>query len=257
MGHLPDPQLHKWSDRDALSAAILNHDFGALHGLAEMAADLAATPDPEVAKALARVARIEGRISALEHYTTSTPRQRGEREFTPLASFATLLQQVNELAAPLREAAAEAADRRHAEQVLESRLALVESTPLPPPAPSVAEFEQLQAELEEARAEASAASQRADQLRTDLAELRSHLETGEREKTTRFVPLPAFAALQQRLEAFQAVAASVEAMRAEIARLQQLVADTDRREVLQRQFTPRSAFAYLLRRVERLEGRPT
>jgi hypothetical protein len=264
MAHLPDPKLHRWETGQQISSAVLNHDFGALHALAEYAADLAVTPDPNAAEALQRVGNAESRIAALERRNQATARELGEREYTPLATFGALVQQVSVLRDPLREATttlrSEVSRRHAAEAALAARLALVESTPKPPAAPSVEAFEQLQAELAEARAEASAAAWQAERLRTDVAELRQHLaDTHAERMRAPFVPLSALAGLLKRMDAFQASTAAedVAAIRGEVARLGRLIADTDRREVLQRQFTPRSAFAYLLKRVERLEGRPT
>jgi hypothetical protein len=242
MAHLPDPKLHKWETGQQISSAVLNHDFGALHMLAEYAADLALEPDPNAAEALARVTNAESRIAALERYNANTARERGEQQFTPLATFGALVQQVSALADPLHEAAGllslEAATRRAAEESLSHRLALLEAKPPAPPAPSVAEFEQLRAEL---------------------AAFCASVEAAARNNRTRFVPLPALAALLKRMDAFTASTAAddVKAMRDEVARLHRLIADTDRRAMLHRMYTPRAAFAYLLRRVERLEGRKT
>jgi hypothetical protein len=264
MAHLPDPKLHRWEGGQPISAGVLNRDFGALHALAEYAADLAVTPDPNAAEALQRVGSAEGRIAALERRNQATARELGEREYTPLATFGALVQQVSALRDPLAHAAAQLrteTTRRHGiERTLEQRLALVESTPKPPPAPSVEAFEQLQVELAAARAEARAATAELAGMRADVAGLRQHLaDTHAERMRAPFVPLSALAGLLKRMDAFQASTAAedVAAMRGEVARLERLIADTDRREVLQRQFTPRSAFAYLLKRVERLEGRPT
>jgi len=46
-------------------------------------------------------------------------------------------------------------------------------------------------------------------------------------------------------------------MRTEVAGLHRLIADTDRKDALHKMFTPRAMALYMLRRIERLEGRKT
>lgn len=253
MGHLPAPTLHKWASGDRLFADQLTHNFGALHGLVEAAAALAVEPDRNGAEALQRVTNAETRIAALERYNRSTPRERGEKQWAPLAAFGELVQQVSRLRDPMDQAIqhlrADVRRRRAAEQALGDRIAAVETRPAPPPAPSLAAFRMLSAELDAARAEAQALREQIAQLRTDLAAQREQAETSVS------IASSLYRQLESRMATFEASTAAkdVVEMRGEVQRLQRTLDNTDRKEALQRFFTPRAAFAYLMRRVERLE----
>lgn len=97
MSHLPDISLKTWRPGEGLSAASLNDNFAALRGLIEVAMVAALTPDVAAVGNEVAIARHDQRIAALEHLTSLHARQRNEREVTPLAYTAMVMQQVREL----------------------------------------------------------------------------------------------------------------------------------------------------------------
>lgn len=105
MSHLPDIALRTWKSGQGLAAADLNANFAALLSLIETVMHAALTPDPAGVANEVRIGNHEERISALEALVTMHARQRNERELTPLAYTAAVMQQVRELREPVLEAA--------------------------------------------------------------------------------------------------------------------------------------------------------
>lgn len=259
MSHLPEVQLHEWKSGQPISASVLNRDFGTLRDLIDYAADLAVTPDTAGTEALQRVTLAEDRIAALEWRNEATARELGEKEYTPLATFGAFVLHVNTLTDPLAQAAAElraeVQRRTVADAAFAGRLTEVEARPAPPPSPTIQQFRQLQAELAEARAEVEVAHATVRELRRGFLSF-----TDQMLEQVAILGRAAgiqYVELQQRMDAFAASTAAddVAEMRKELAQAHRLIADTDRKEELHKTFTPRSAFAFMLQRLERLEKR--
>lgn len=133
MSHLPPTLLKTWKPGEGLSAASLNANFTALLGLIETAMVTALQPDPAGVGNEVRLGGLEKRAAALEGLVAMHARQRNEREVTPLAYTAAIMQQVRELREPMQEAQAKlAAAHAHAQSLHdthERRLARLEQQP--------------------------------------------------------------------------------------------------------------------------------
>lgn len=104
MSHLPDIKLHVWEPRKPLAAADLNANFGKLLSLIETAMVTALQPDPAGVGNEVKLGDHAHRIALLEKLVAMHARQRNERELTPLAYTAAIMEQVRELREPIHEA---------------------------------------------------------------------------------------------------------------------------------------------------------
>lgn len=207
MSHLPDPKLYVWKNGDKVSAAVLNHSFAALHGLAEAAAALALQPDPDIIDARERLAATEERLGRLEKYAVATERERNTRAYMPMAAYGELLKHIQELAGPLRAQTAQlrgdAESVRQMHGAVESRIATLEANPAPP-APSIEAFEAMRRELDAARAEAHAANVQLAGLRADIAGVYKFAAASDRERNSReYAPLAMVGELLARIAALE------------------------------------------------------
>jgi hypothetical protein len=103
MSHLPDIKLPTFKAGAPLKAADLNAGFTALLNLIEVAMVAALQPDPAGVGNEVKLANHAHRIDALEGLVAMHARQRNERELTPLAYTAAVMQQVRELREPVQE----------------------------------------------------------------------------------------------------------------------------------------------------------
>jgi hypothetical protein len=104
VSHLPPVALKTWKPRDSLASADLNANFVALLGLIEVAMHAALSPDPAGVANEVKLGRHEQRIGLLEGLVAMHARQRNERELTPLAYTAAIMEQVRDLREPVQEA---------------------------------------------------------------------------------------------------------------------------------------------------------
>jgi hypothetical protein len=133
MSHLPDIKLPTFKPGTPLRAADLNDGFTAVLNLLEIAMATALTPDPAAVGNEVAIAHHDQRIAALEGLVAMHARQRNEREVTPLAYTAAIMQQVRELREPMQDAQrqllAAHAEIRGAHEDLGRRLARIEQQP--------------------------------------------------------------------------------------------------------------------------------
>ena len=104
MSHLPPTLLKTWKAGDKLHASDLSHNFAALLGLIETAMVTALQPDPAGVGNEVKLSDHAHRIALLEKLVAMHARQRNERELTPLAYTAAVMEQVRELREPMQEA---------------------------------------------------------------------------------------------------------------------------------------------------------
>jgi hypothetical protein len=135
MSHLPDIKLPTFKPGTPLRAADLNDGFTAVLNLLEIAMATALTPDPAGVGNEVAIAHHDQRIAALEGLVAMHARQRNEREVTPLAYTAAIMQQVRELREPMQDAQrqllAAHAEIKGAHESLGRRLARIEQQPDP------------------------------------------------------------------------------------------------------------------------------
>lgn len=209
MGHLPDHiRLRTWRSGDQFpSAAELNAEFGTVFAAAELAMAQAREPDQGAQEALERVGQVELRLALLETHEAATERERGLRQYTPLAAHAILARQISQLAGPLQERAAGLHARCADMDTLTARLETLESAPPPPPAASPDEVMLLRKEMQRARAEANLALGQLAGLRSEIAAMRQLVTDPDRGANRKqYAPLAAFAMLLRRIEALEAKA---------------------------------------------------
>lgn len=104
MSHLPAIALKTWRQRDSLAAADLNANFAAMLGLLDVVMHAALTPDPAGVANEVKLATHDQRLDLLEGLVAMHARQRNEREVTPLAYTAAVMQQVRDLREPVQAA---------------------------------------------------------------------------------------------------------------------------------------------------------
>jgi hypothetical protein len=104
VSHLPGIALKTWRRGESLSAEALNTNFTAILGLIEVVMHAALSPDPAGVANEVKLAKHDDRLTALEHLTAMHARQRNEREVTPLAYTAAIMQQVRDLREPVEAA---------------------------------------------------------------------------------------------------------------------------------------------------------
>jgi hypothetical protein len=97
VSHLPDIALKTLKRGQPLPAADLNHNFAALLALLDVVMHAALSPDPAGVANEVKLADNEKRLAALEHLTAMHARQRNERDLTPMAYTAAVMQQVRDL----------------------------------------------------------------------------------------------------------------------------------------------------------------
>jgi hypothetical protein len=180
-GSLP----HVFQPMQQLTAAQLNDNFLFLLGLAATALAQSETPDPAIAVIQGHERNIDRELARLRTHVTQSSRLRNEKQYAPAATVAALYKQLQELAGPVR-ARMEALDGVQTaltlnDEATEARLTALEHAPVPPAAPTMAEFAELQAELREAQRVAKEAMQHAMQAESNAQGFIQRLQRAERQ----------------------------------------------------------------------------